>query len=419
MQKDKKEPGPSRSRLGVKVAVGLLLLFMGAALILCVILYFVAEYRRGIQEKIAQKLDGLRKLEIEISLDELQKKFPPLDENRNGAVVFQNAFLQYVRDEQSYELQDSKLLEDPRSSLPDEFLGEADKMLENNRKALEMIRSVDLKSEFRYNLEYKKGMAMLLPHLSELHYGARLSRVKAIVCAHRQESDVALSSLLDIIKLSRSVREEPLFISQLVRYAIYGTFHSAMQHVLERTTLDESQLRRLMAAIQEEEDMKAMRRAFSGEVGSVNQVFDLMRKGRYEALNLLESSIEKTWKVGLGLWIYDLSGKLDEDHLYYIDSVSRNVAILDGPTHQWGEELEKLENHRKQLQSEMKHIVSMLIMPGYPSIAGKHLEYLARVRLTRIVCEIELYRFSHGNLPEGLLSFAPYLGTLPDRKSVV
>ena len=120
MQKDKKEPGPSRSRLGVKIAVGLLLLFMGAALILCVILYFVAEYRRGIQEKIAQKLDGLRKLEIEISLDELQKKFPPLDENRNGAVVFQNAFLQYVRDEQSYELQDSKLLEDPRSSLPDE-----------------------------------------------------------------------------------------------------------------------------------------------------------------------------------------------------------------------------------------------------------------------------------------------------------
>ena len=74
-------------------------------------------------------------------------------------------------------------------------------------------------SRFPLNWEIPNTLEILLPHLAALRQASHLLSVRATALVAAGRSEEALADLRLALRLSGTVREEPVIISQLVRLA--------------------------------------------------------------------------------------------------------------------------------------------------------------------------------------------------------
>lgn len=101
----------------------------------------------------------------------------------------------------------------------------------------------------RYPVDLRKGFAVELPHLAALRNLARVLSLGAWLAAVDGRPADAATAVLDMAPLGNSLEEEPLLISQLVRVAVHGIACAAVETVMNRTALPESELLRLQEGL--------------------------------------------------------------------------------------------------------------------------------------------------------------------------
>src|SRR5262245_40944747 len=92
--------------------------------------------------------------------------------------------------------------------------------LEQNRDLLNQIRSVLNAPAFSFNLNYKQGFSVLLPHLAKLRGVAQRLAAAVVNDLHAGRLEEAAANLNALLRLPEVLRDEPLLISQLVRVAL-------------------------------------------------------------------------------------------------------------------------------------------------------------------------------------------------------
>ncbi|MBW7862917.1 MAG: hypothetical protein GX580_01085 [Candidatus Hydrogenedens sp.] len=321
----------------------------------------------------------------------------------------------------------------------------------------------------RYPVDTRPGPGTILDHLAPVRNLARVLSLGAWVAAVEGRPADAVTAILDMAPLGNSLADEPILISQLVRVAVHGIACAAVETVMNRTTLPESELLRLQEGLARflppREAGPLFERAMQGEevfiLGSGYIIMSEMSPslGFYSGIPWLFSA-EKI-KAGMAIVLYgftgmqSMNGILSADFQRDLEAKARAALLQDkAPTEDYWKSAslshlvpeQPLDNSRVgrmvQLTSPRRGGIRgdngqpwRPIIP-WDSIANTVLFFRAthasialpalirahdtewRIRTQFDLCRtglaVERYRLANGRLPEALEELVPqYLDRVP------
>ena len=180
--------------------------------------------------KLAHVVADLSARGLPTTLAELESGLAPFDsepaETENAAPIFEAAFALAKSIEPLSDWgpgEGSVVPEDVRDGLP-----RFDKVFDLLYQAAERPRC-------RFDRDWSDGYAMMMPHLSEIRDVATLLRNRAVVRSADGDGEGAIEDVRVIFCLSRSLREEPILINQLIRIAVAEMGLEALRVILPRS----------------------------------------------------------------------------------------------------------------------------------------------------------------------------------------
>lgn len=321
----------------------------------------------------------------------------------------------------------------------------------------------------RYPVDTRLGPGTILDHLAPVRQHARVLSLEAWVAAVEKRPSDAATAILDMAPLGNSLSEEPLLISQLVRVAVHGIACAAVETVMNRTALPETELLRLQEGLARflppREEGPLFERAMQGEevfvIGGSYRIIDYMFPSfGFDGWTPWYLSANKI-KGGTGITLFGLTGMQSMNgivmaHFHRDLNAKARAALLQdkAPTVEYWETAsltplvpeQPLDNSRigRAVQAGTRRRGGIRGDRGQPwrpvipwdSIANTALFYRAphaaivipalirvhdsewRIRtqldLCRTALAVERHRLANGRLPEVLEELVPqYLDRVP------
>ena len=377
-------------------------------LILLPVLLYVG-YVWNLRRQVAGRLNAIRAAGYPVTLQELDAWYvePP---GENAADYYLEAVqrISGVTDEQRETLPILGKAKLPPLGQPlaKEMKTAIAKYLADNEGALAVLHEAAAVKECRYPVDLTMGPAALLPYLYELRKCCRLLALEALMCAEEGKLDMAITSTADCFAMGRSLANEPLLISQLVRYACNVIALGSLERLLSRAPLAEGELSVLAAALAEAEAPRGIIRAFAAERCVGSSLFQMSGNG---LRNMVGGS---SWFSGLFVLVYGIPAVRDRDHLVYLERMDEFVAGSQQPLP------ERLKT-AAQAESKMEEVprsclITRCILPALWGAVGADAISIALVRAARAALAVERYRLAAGKLPEGLSELVPtYMDSVP------
>ena len=253
-------------RLGVW---GVVFLAFGLVLMLLLAL-FVGRWIRA-SRRVEAELARIREAGEPVTPDDLERYYqaPPEGEDTT------DLWLQAVRALESPEFQnDARPLpvvgkneaEIPLPGAPWPQLGAAEKLLDEYGRSLELLHeAADQGGAACYGLSRDPLGPTPLKQTQSLRQGAWLLTLEANVRAHRGDLHGAAESIHAIFMLARSLEQEPLMITQMVRAALTGQAEEQLRRLLSSVDLADDDLDRLQQDLRASDSKEGLRRAMLGE----------------------------------------------------------------------------------------------------------------------------------------------------------
>ena len=161
--------------------------------------------------------------------------------------------------------------------------------LEQNSRVLEEIRGILGATEFSFNLDYRQGFNLLLPHLAKIKGVAQRLSAATLCDLHHSELSEAAANLDALLRLPEVVRDEPLIISQLVRIAIAAIAVGPTWEALQAEGWTDEHLVRLQAGWKSLEFLQAMERAIEMERAVGIEMIERLRRSSEERRQLFST----------------------------------------------------------------------------------------------------------------------------------
>ncbi len=377
-----------------------------------VVVFFVLSggflyWRLSLSSDLEERLDAIREAGYPVTCRELDEWYSIPLGTANAADSIMGAFGYYQEwpDEKKKKLPivDDGKFPDLGERLDDEVKSLISVYLADNEKALELLHEGSAIEHSRYPADLSAGMGALAPHLSKFRTGVRMLGLEGLLAAEENEGRAAVKSIKSIIGAGQSLREEPLFISQLVRYSCSGLAVELTEQVLSRTKLEDDDLIKLMNAFERAEKPECFIRAFAGERC---MIIDLLRNGSAEDFSMVSIESNPIW-----LAAYKITGSTDRDLAEFLDFTGECAEALELPLH---EQLGRLQKVEAKFSKESKDRMSMfgkslirLLRPAYVRLVELHLNYICRLRVCRAGLGVERYRLAEGVLTDKLEELVP------------
>lgn len=300
-------------------------------------------------------------------------------------------------------------------------------VLEPVQGDLDTLERLAKRPEARFPVDYSKGMAMPVHHVTALLNLAQMLQRRALAEAALGRGDQSVDDILLILRLAHTVDDEPVLISFLVALSI----DSIALNVIEKQvpSWNAEQAQRVGQALGQSDVLKQAARAFRGERAFGNQLMDQLKQAS-------PGESGKTLAVIFG--VSDAENHLPGLPVIFIDAYrfGYRFAFLDGDraclnqTHQrWLDLLEKepgllrphdFENFDSDFALEMqglsryRHLLTYLTAPTLNSVFPKAASLATRARQAGIACAIQEYALSEKALPSSLDQLVPkYLDEIP------
>lgn len=279
-----------------------------------------------------------------------------------------------------------------------------------NGTALAVVATLDDPMTARFPIDYSAGPATLLPHLAPVKSLVQLTKATAILDAQSGNSNGALQSIHDALRISRSLESEPILISQLVRIACLHIAMQSFESLLSHCALSDADLLALEQAIEagERAGHEATTRALIGERAIGNDCFDVPLP---KLLPMTAASSPQTVFEFLPGGIGGMDGLartvglVARDRLFYLRTMSRYVAASSRPFPEALHETQRVNAALPgQLEQNRSFVRSRMLLPSMGNAIEKFATATARLRIARTAAAIERFRTHHGG--EGPASLA-------------
>jgi hypothetical protein len=280
--------------------------------------------------------------------------------------------------------------------------------LAQNQKALEFLHQAASRKKCRYPLDLTKGHATLLPHLREIKKCAQLLSQAANSHAAKGQMGPAAQSLLDGLHLARSVEEEPVLISYLLRIASETIMQTGLESVLNRKAFTDEQLVRLQAAFREAESGGLMTRSLAGERCFAIATFQMPPPEQAKTFTQMEGAA-KSMDTGA----YRKSSTYNADFDFFLDRMDECVKVTTLP---FPQRLEATSQWADVSEARTKgYQISGLLLPALEKAVENAAQCAGRLRVTQAALAVERYRLANKNaLPASLGELAPqFIDSVP------
>jgi hypothetical protein len=387
-----------------------------AAIILIGVIFLRFLPSLGLQKEIV----AIRQAGLPTSPAELDQYYEPVAPSNNAALLVQAAVRSYVLPQSDLDPSRIPLPASSEKLLP-ELRGAVASHVDRNKAALDELHAIAEFTESRYPIDLTKGPSTLLPHLAEIKGLAQLLKFEAIHHSASGQRDLAVGALQSGFGLARTLRNEPLLISELVRIASVAIILDALERVVTEHQLTEQELKGLRDALQDAEadSTRGSFRAMVGERASGIAFFTM----RPSELVQLGNSGGAARSSGLlfqqfAFGAQRLLGLRDRDLKIYLELME---GFANAVTNQLPEALAKTDKLTTEMDLRMQSgfgrlaILSRMLLPAFNKAVAKEAALVTRLRCADLALAVEEFRLAHsGALPNTVVELgSEFLRHLP------
>ena len=270
---------------------------------------------------------------------------------------------------------------------------------------------------FPVQYDYQPSWGILLPHLARMKGLTMLTQVKATAELEAGKPAEAFADLKLGLRLSESIREEPLLIDHLVRIATLAIDLQTLREGLVRHVWTESQLAEIGTNLASVDLLAEYESAMRGERAlSVSGLDYLRRRGfRDNPMNYLDnaeggSSSSLNFSPMPGGWIYQNMKTISEMGQEF------TFPAVDVRAHRIYPEIS--ENGAREVETMRVgpyNIFAKRLLPALQKCIQKSARMQTYVDSARIACALERYRLAEGKVPDTLEALVPrFIDRIPN-----
>ena len=369
-------------------------------------------------EGTQQVLDQLRADGYPITLEELNELYAQVPPAENAAIILEEAVGVHKRPGDDVPIVGINAQTLKRGEAwSDTSKLAAREFLEANAEVRSRLSIATQKSGCRFPLDLTEGHSVRLPHLAKMKAFAQMLAVEAELAMEEDRPEAVAQPLLDGLIIAEFLNPEPLLISQLVRIASLAIHAKSLERILNRGSINETDLSRLQEGFANVHDATLFPYAMAGEFAGGLSVFHLSTDELSGLMGAFQTAPAATEKVML--WAYGSLGFRAADEAFYVrhmDKVLRS-SELDG--------LKRIEIMREiendfitglHTAFRLDRLLSKLLIPALFKATQKEIRIQSLVRLAELSCALERYRAQHDNaLPPSLDVLVPeYISAIPE-----
>jgi hypothetical protein len=227
------------------------------------------------------------------------------------------------------------------------------------------------------------------------------------VLRHAQAGDMrpALTSCRAALNAARSVGDEPLIISQLVRTACDAVACQSAERALSQGEAPADELLALQRLLQHEAAFPALLVATRGERAMIHETLDALESGGSSLGQVLgnEPRPARLRKWAFGWYLRD---RFRADHPRVLALMTRRIREVQLPPHEQAAAEQAFEAEVRALPPD-EAPATRTLLPAVEKLGAAERRRLANVRSMIAVVAAERYRLEHGAWPESLDRLVP------------
>ncbi len=385
---------------------------LAATAILLVGVYCV--YRAVLRARVEAEYAKIRSEGFPVTGEELDAWYA-MPEGENAANVYLQAFskldTKLEEDSPDYKLiphfgyGEFPLAGDPIST---EMIQAIDKFLKKNSEVMELLQNAAKFHGCRYPANLKVGLTVELPHLVMIRKTGQLMDLAVLSNVFKGNDDEAIHRLTDLVALARSLEQEPILLSQLVRIAVTEFVVDGAERIFSNGRLDDSRIQKLTEVFTQDETSEMFVRSLAGERC---QVTILTQKALDIGAIFGPNANLGEWTLAAG---YRLTGLMDLDQFEYASRMSELIRAARQSTHR--ERLKAAKGFGSRLPDVPSYcFLTRLILPALDGAILSDTRHACRLHLVQVAGAIERYRLAKGTVPADLSDLLPeFMPVVPE-----
>jgi hypothetical protein len=297
---------------------------------------------------------------------------------------------------------------DPQRRLDAQEYARLNQGLDAVGPALRAARKLKDRPLGRHHITYLRNtLATPLPDQTQVKRITQLLLLDSMCFSEAWNTGRAADSCLAALNAGRSLGDEPLIVSQLLRNACAILAFQALERTLAQGKLGSEELFILQQEVEAEIAHPDLLICFRGERALAHELFDALEKGEVHLSQLSDDRAGRSWAEAW-LW-WRVRDNLREEHPLYLSLISRRVEELRLP-------YEEQEAADKAFQTDFRRLANNtpltgFLFPAVDKVAMFSRRKQAYARCLATALAVERYRQEHMVWPERLQQIVP--GELP------
>jgi hypothetical protein len=290
---------------------------------------------------------------------------------------------------------------EPPQLLDDRLAADVRAVLDKHRPAVRIARSLARSPRGSYPIRWTEdALSTLIPHLDNVRSVNRLLVWDAMLRAHDNDLNEAWASSQAALNTARSIGDEPIMISQLVRLACGQVAVQSMERVLAHGKVSEHALARMQQLLEDEAREPFFLRVARAERATLHRVFTCLEEGKITIDQLPGPPSPKTVAEQISDFFTGRTGK--RAHVRTLNYLTEAVQITKLPPEDQEARFQKLE-----VTVDSAPSLARQLLPAFNKMRGAHKRCLAQLRSAFTAIAVERYRVVHGQWPKGLGGLVP------------
>lgn len=263
----------------------------------------------------------------------------------------------------------------------------------------------------QFPIHWNDNFQALLAHLSKIKSAQQALQLRCAAHLAAQDTNAAFSDATNALNVAELLREEPLLISQLVRYAQWNLAVSTLWQGLAHHRWTDAQLDYFHNRLAKTEMMPGLVVAFEGERAAGNMsVEQLIRDpGYFGSGKEANRASERLFRPLQCAATRQNQIALAEFHFMNLQVL--RGGIKSAPERGWRAMIDELKTDVfvRWLDAPYSpyRAIAAMIVPSFSLAAVKSARTQTTLRLAATACALERYRVAHGQFPERLGQLVP------------
>lgn len=282
----------------------------------------------------------------------------------------------------------------PNVRVSDPVIAEARRELTAVIAAVEQARSLKRYPEGHNPIDLTPDvLSTKLGHIDDTRLASDLLRWDVVLAVEDGDTTRAADSILALLHTSRSIGDEPFFISQVVRIALRFVATHSLEWALGQAEFPDPVLAGLQAAWAADAEAPLLLYGARGERATMDVLFGNLADGTLQP-GELPGSHKLSFEV-YAWWLY--RGRFPRERADFHRWMTRLVEVSRLPIEQQPGALAVLPPP----PMDDDHKLARLFIPADEKIATAHWRGVAETRCAVVGLACERYRVKHGKWPEG------------------